>query len=351
MNVGRVGLRPGYEISRVIRGGWQLADGHGPVNSASAVADLIACCEAGIDTFDCADIYTGVEEIMGALRTEYARRHGNAALAALKVHTKCVPDLDRLATVDQAYVRSIVERSLKRLRTERLDLVQLHWWDYAVAGCVETALWLDDLRREGKIHLLGGTNFDTARTAELVAAGVPLATMQVQYSLLDHRPEQGLAAFCREHGISLLCYGSVAGGFLADRWLDEPAPRAPFANRSLAKYKLIIDDFGGWDLFQELLRALRDVADRHSTDIASVASRSVLDKPAVAAVIVGARDRSHLTENVGLTGLDLTADDRAAIAAVVARRRGPEGDTFTHERDRLGRHGSIMKYNLNAAAT
>ncbi len=86
-------------------------------------------------------------------------------------------------------------------------------------------------------------------------------------------PSRGSADFCRKHGISLLCYGSVAGGFLADRWLGKPEPPPPFANRSLAKYKLIIDDFGGWDLFQDLLQVLRAVANRHATDIASVASR------------------------------------------------------------------------------
>ncbi|MDP9138424.1 MAG: aldo/keto reductase [Pseudomonadota bacterium] len=347
----RFAVRPGYEISRVIRGGWQLAGGHGTVDRAAAVADLVACGAAGIDTFDCADIYSGVEEIMGALRTEYARRHGAAALAALKVHTKCVPDLDRLATIDRAYLRSIVDRSLRQLRMERLDLVQMHWWDYGVPGYVEAALWLDEFRRDGKIELLGATNFDTARTAELVTAGVPLATMQVQYSLLDARPEHGLAGFCLKHGIRLLCYGSVAGGFLADRWLGKPEPTPPFTNRSLAKYKLIIDDFGGWALFQELLRILREVADRHDTDIASVASRSVLGKPVVAAVIVGARDRSHLERNARLTDFELTAADEVAIAAVLARRKGPDGDAYQHERDRSGRHGSIMNYNLNAAAS
>jgi aryl-alcohol dehydrogenase-like predicted oxidoreductase len=347
----RFSIRPGYGISRVIRGGWQLAGGHGPVDRATAIADLVACSEAGIDTFDCADIYTGVEEIMGAFRTEYARRHGAAALATLKIHTKCVPDLDRLATVERAYVRSIIDRSLQRLRLERLDLVQLHWWDYDIPSYVEAALWLDELRREGKIRLLGGTNFDTARTAELVSAGVPLATMQVQYSLLDDRPEHGLAQFCREHGIHLLCYGSVAGGFLADRWLGIPEPSSTFANRSLTKYKLIIDDFGGWELFQDLLRTLRAIADRHGVDIASVASRTVLDRPGVAAVIVGASDRTHLSENARLTGLNLTSADRAVIAAVLARRKGPGGDTYTRERDRSGPHGSIMNYNLNATAS
>jgi aryl-alcohol dehydrogenase-like predicted oxidoreductase len=345
----RIALRPGYEISRVICGGWQLAGGHGAVDRAKAVADLAAFAEADIVTFDCADIYTGVEELLGAFRAEYARRNGAAALRRIKVHTKFVPDLDILPTISKAHVRETLDRSLKRLRAERLDLVQFHWWDYSTPGCIETALWLDELRREGKIELIGGTNFDAPHTQMLVEAGVPLASMQVQYSLLDTRPEGGLVETCREHDIGLLCYGTVAGGFLSGAWLGRPEPTGPFENRSLTKYKLVIDELGGWALFQELLGALRRVADRHAIDIATVASRWVLDRPQVAAVIVGARSAVHLADNLRIFDVRLTNTDRAEIDAVLARRIGPAGDVFALERDREGRHGEIMKYNLSRA--
>ncbi len=351
MTVARLSLRPGYKISRVICGGWQFAGGHGPVDREAAVADLTAFAEAGIITFDCADIYTGVEELLGAMRAGFGRRHGAEALGRIRVHTKCVPNLATLASTSRASIRAIVETSLKRLRAERLDLVQFHWWDYAVPGYIDAAGWLVELQREGKIELLGGTNFDTGRTAELLAAGMEVASLQVQYSLLDNRPEHGLVDLCRRNDIHLLCYGTVAGGFLSDRWLGAPEPKPPFENRSLTKYKLIIDDFGGWALFQQLLAALREIADRHDTDISSVASRAMLDRPAVAGIIVGARNRSHLASNVGLTDIALTGADRAAITAVLAQRKGPSGDTFELERDRFGRHGSIMKYDLNTAAT
>jgi aryl-alcohol dehydrogenase-like predicted oxidoreductase len=340
-------LRPGYEITRIIRGGWQLAGGHGAIAREKAVADLVAACEAGILTFDCADIYNGVEELIGAARAEYARRHGEAATRRVKVHTKFVPDLAILPMIDKRHVQAVIDRSLRRLRMERLDLVQFHWWDYDVPGCIETALWLDEFRREGRIELLGGTNFDAAHTEALVRAGVPLASMQVQYSLLDDRPEHGLVEACRRGGVHLLCYGSVAGGFLSETWLGEPEPQPPLENRSLTKYKLIIDDFGGWDMFQELLRTLRRIADRHATDIATIASRSVLERPQVAAVIVGARSREHLAANLAISAIRLSAADHAEIAAVLSRRKGPDGDTFALERDRTGRHGSIMKYDLN----
>jgi aryl-alcohol dehydrogenase-like predicted oxidoreductase len=349
-SVPTIALRPGYEITRIICGGWQLAGGHGAVDRSAAVENLAAYAEGGILTFDCADIYTGVEELIGAARAEYGRRHGAAALARVKVHTKCVPDLDKLAEVDRAYIRNIVHTSLKRLRCERLDLVQFHWWDYAVPGSVEAALWLKELQSEGKIDRLGGTNFDTPRTAELIAAGVDVVSMQVQYSLLDARPEHALVALALDKRIGLLCYGTVAGGFLSDTWLGKAEPAPPYENRSLTKYKLIIDDFGGWVLFQELLATLRGIADRHGTDIASVASRAMLDRPAVAAVIVGSRSRRHIAANAALGAIPLTAVDRAEIAAVLEKRQGPVGDTFGLERDRSGRHGAIMKYNLNKVA-
>jgi aryl-alcohol dehydrogenase-like predicted oxidoreductase len=349
VTVATIDLRPGYTISRVICGGWQLAGGHGAIDRAAAVSNLAAFAEAGITTFDCADIYTGVEELIGEMRWDYGRRHGSAALAKIKVHTKCVPNLATLGETSRASIRTIVETSLRRLRTERLDLVQFHWWDYAVPGCLDAAGWLAELQREGKIAYLGGTNFDTPHTAELVAAGCEPVGLQVQYSLLDARPEHGLVDLCRRHDIHLLVYGTVAGGFLSDRWLGATEPGPPFENRSLTKYKLIVDDFGGWDLFQALLRLLRGIADRLGSDIASVASRAILDRPMVAAVIVGARNRAHLARNLALSSLPLTRADHTDIDAVLAERKGPAGDTFALERDRTGRHGAIMKYNLNTA--
>ena len=81
--VERAELRPGYEISRLIRGGWQLAGGHGQVERKAAVEDLHEFFRAGIVTFDCADIYTGVEELLGHLRTAVLKGEGREALDSL----------------------------------------------------------------------------------------------------------------------------------------------------------------------------------------------------------------------------------------------------------------------------
>jgi len=338
----RTRLTPHYEISRVIKGGWQLAGDHGPVDPNTVDRDMAAFVEAGITTFDCADIYTGVEAMIGSFR----ERHP-ALASQSQIHTKFVPDLNELDRVDDAYVERIIDRSLQRLRTDRLDLVQFHWWDYSVPRYVEAAIALDRLRAQGKIAHIGVTNFDVPHLMELLDAGVPVVAHQLQYSLLDDRAANGMLQACQARGIGLLCYGTVAGGFLSDRWLHQAEPATGLTNRSLIKYKLIIDDFGGWDLFQELLRVLRSVADKHSCDIATVASRVMLQRAGVAAVIVGATNASHLDSNARIGAVTLDSADLAAIDAVTQRHVGPEGDVFTLERDRQGRHGRIMKYDLN----
>lgn len=343
----RIALEPGYEISRVIRGGWQLSDSHSQSVSDDPVSDMLAFADAGITTFDCADIYTGVEELIGRFRVEYGKTRGAEALSRVRVHTKFVPDKARLHDIDKAYVAGVIETSLRRLKLEQLDTVQFHWWDYAVANWVQTAQWLEELRREGKINRIGGTNFDTSHLTAIRQAGVPMSSMQVQYSLLDRRPEKSFLSYAAREGVAVFCYGTVAGGFFGERWLGAAEPEEPFENRSLVKYKLIIDDFGGWALFQELLQTLSDIAKRHRTDIATIASAAILARPGVAAVIIGARNRSHLASNLKISDVRLDAEDHLAIEAVLAKSTPLSGDVYALERD-VSRHGAIMKYNLNS---
>jgi aryl-alcohol dehydrogenase-like predicted oxidoreductase len=373
VEVPRAGLAPGYTVSCLLKGGWQLAGGHGPVDTAAALADMDRFVDAGITTFDCADIYTGVEALIGAW---LKRRGARGAAVPVQVHTKYVPDLDQLAAHSRADVVRGIDRSLGRLGVDRLDLVQLHWWDYDVPGYVDAAGWLDDQRRAGKIRHIGLTNFNQMRLQEIVAAGVPIVSHQVQYSVLDRRPANGIAAECARHGIGLLCYGALAGGFLSDHYLGHSDPAPPLENRSLVKYRLIIDEFGGpstlrpaqsrpepgrgttgsgpsramsrdgWDRFQEMLAALGRVASRHGVGIGAVALRWVLDQPGVSGVIVGARHARHLDQARQACVLALDDDDRRGIARVQSASSGPEGDTYDLERMKGGPHASIMRYTL-----
>jgi aryl-alcohol dehydrogenase-like predicted oxidoreductase len=335
----------GYSISRLIKGGWHLAGDHGVIEPKQAIEDMARFVEAGITTFDCADIYTGVEQLIGDFRRAYP-----GLASQVQIHTKFVPDLSDLGSVNREYVERVIDRSLQRLGVERLDMVQFHWWDFGVARYVETAAELDRLRQAGKIGRIAVTNFDTPHLSEIVTAGVPIVAHQLQYSLVDDRPSLRMVELCQAHDIQLLCYGTVLGGFMSERWLLKPEPCGSIQNRSLVKYKLIIDDFGGWDLFQELLQVLATAATRHGTDIATVASRAMLDRPQVAAVIVGAINTQHLQAHEQIGSVALDAEDLGAIAAVTDYRRGPRDDVYILERDRTGRHGQIMKYQLSGTA-
>jgi aryl-alcohol dehydrogenase-like predicted oxidoreductase len=345
-----VALADGTPIPRLIKGGWQLAGGHGTVDERQAVADMFAFAEAGITAFDCADIYTGVEALIGRFLREWRSHHG-ARGPAIRVHTKCVPDLDALPTLRRADIAALVHRSLRRLGVERLDLVQFHWWDYAVPGMVEAAGWLAELQREGLIAQLGVTNCDTPRLASLLDAGLPIVAHQVQGSVLDRRALGPMAALCAARGVSLLAYGALAGGFLHARWLGAPAPTEPLENRSLVKYRLIIDECGGWAAYQQLLAALHALARRHGVGVGTVALRWVLDQPAFAAAIVGARHAGHLPATLAAFTLELDDEDRSALDAAVTALPSPPGDVYALERVPGGRHAAIMRTSLNRAAS
>jgi aryl-alcohol dehydrogenase-like predicted oxidoreductase len=338
VSIPRVALRPDFDVPQIIKGNWQIADDHSDaIGGDDAMYEhMTAFFDAGITAFDCGDVYYGVEERIGRFIARLRRERGAAEADRVAVHSKYIPaflEEDELRAVDRSKVQAVVDRSLARLQVDRIDLMQLHWWNYDVPGHVEAALHLQDLADEGKIKHVGVTNYNTEKLAELIDGGVRVVSNQVQYSVTDRRPANGLDEYCVANDVALLCYGTIAGGLFSRKWLGIPDPGAPrFENVSLDKYYRIIVDFGGWGLFQELLRAMDQIAERHGVSIPAIASRWVLDQPAVAAVIQGARHARHVAENVKLANLTLTSEDREQLAAVHARATGPVGDAYDLDR-------------------
>jgi aryl-alcohol dehydrogenase-like predicted oxidoreductase len=236
---------------------------------------------------------------------------------------------------------------MERLGVEVLELVQFHWWDFGVPGYVEVMGWLEALKNEGKIRHLAVTNFDAEHLAELIDAGAEVVTDQVQYSVLDRRPERALAPYCREKGISLLCYGGLSGGFLTSRYLGMSEPPRELENRSLVKYRLIIDETGGWPRYQVVLETLAEAASRAGVSMAAAALRWVLDRPGVAATITGIDTLAQADEL--RTALDMSWDPemKAALDTVLQKTPLPPGSVYGVERVVDGPHGAIMRYNLN----
>ena len=317
----RVELAPGLNISRMIMGLWQVADmerdGRTIDQNAAATA-LAAYADAGFDTLDMADHYGSAEVITGLL---LKLRPG-----AGQVFTKWCPAPGAM-TPD--VVRAGIQRSLDRLGVPRIDLLQLHWWVYDHPAYIDAMRELVTLRSEGMIRELGVTNFNTDHLRVLIKHGFPVRTNQVSFSVLDRRAAGDMSTFCQTHGVRLLAYGTLAGGLLSAKWLGAPEPAAgDIADWSKMKYRRFVAAIGGWGVFQTILAALDAIAKRHEVSIANVATRWVLEQPAVAAVIVGCRpsERDHSVDNLGAFSFELDAGDHARLDAAFAGSTPPPGD-------------------------
>ncbi|MCG8508135.1 MAG: aldo/keto reductase, partial [Rhodospirillales bacterium] len=224
-------------------------------------------------------------------------------------------------------VREGVDARLLRLGVERVDLLQFHWWTFEHPAWLDALHELAELREAGLIREIGVTNFDAAHLHLALADGIPLRTNQVSFSLIDRRARGSLAEICRDSDMHLLAYGTLCGGFLAEKWLGETEP-AEIEDWSRSKYKRFIDAAGGWDAYQGVLTAAAAIAKKHGVSIPNVATRWVLEQTGVAGVIVGARigEREHREDNARLFEFALDADDHALLEEAFAATEMIPGD-------------------------
>lgn len=329
-------LAPDLQISRILNGMWQVAGAHGYIDPTSAINSMMNYHNAGFTTWDLADIYGPAENFVGDFRRKLSKEKGEQALVDVKALTKFVPNP---GIMTRPIVEQSINVSLSKMDLKTLDLLQFHWWDYNDTNYLNALDYLSELRDEGKIKHVGLTNFDTERMQVMFDHGLNLVSNQVQYSLIDLRPEVKMEKFCKQHDIGLLTYGTLCGGLLSEKYLGKPEPLKDALNTaSLQKYKNMIDTWGGWSLFQELLRTLDEIAHKHSVSIANVATRFILDKPQVAGVIIGVRlgIADHIAENNRVFDMKLDGDDNKKIKAIICKSRdlfasiGDCGDEYRH---------------------
>ncbi len=317
-----VELAPGLTISRVLTGLWQIADMEkngktlDPTETANAMKPYV---EEGFTTFDMADHYGSAEIIAGAYRSIDTN-------SKVQFLTKWVP---KPGKVTREEIRQAVEKALSRLQTDRIDLMQYHAWHYPDPIWLDTLWELESLRDEGLIQHIGVTNFDAAHLRIAAASGIKIVSNQVSHSILDQRAAGKMRAVCDQYNIRLLAFGTVAGGFLSDRWLNKPEPsQESLQTWSQMKYKRFIDQACSWYEFQNLLASLKGIADKHAVTVANVASKFILDQPHVAGVILGSRlgQSAHIEENLKLFDFELDQNDLTAIQKATASFKTIHGD-------------------------
>ena len=304
-------LAPGLEISRIITGLWQIADIErngeilDPIVTAKFMEDYAA---AGFTSFDMADHYGSSEIISGTFKNSYALGD------KVQLFTKWVPQPGKINRQD---VRNAVSLALERMQQNAIDLMQFHAWHYPDPSWLDGLFYLNELKQEGMIRHIGVTNFDAAHLRIALASGIPIVSNQVCHSLIDQRANGKMVDVCNTYGVKILAFGTLAGGFLTEKWLGRSEPKMEeLQTWSQMKYKRFIDAAGGWEPFQNLLQTVKQVADRHGVSIANIASRSILDNDSVAAVIVGARlgESEHIGDNKKIISIALQKEDVAAIA-------------------------------------
>jgi aryl-alcohol dehydrogenase-like predicted oxidoreductase len=312
---------PDLRICRILNGMWQVSGAHGTIEPRAAIQSMFSYLDTGFTTWDLADHYGPAEDFIGEFRRQLAASRGAGTSSNLQAFTKWVP---RPGPMSRRLVEMNVAVSLRRIDVDTLDLLQFHWWDYQDPRYLDALTHLSQLRDEGKVRHLGLTNFDTPHLKGIVESGIRVVSNQVQLSLIDRRPEVQMIPFCQEQGIQLLAYGALCGGLLSDQYLGQPEPRGAALNTaSLQKYKRMVEMWGGWGLFQELLGALKEIAGKHGVSIANVAVRYVLDRPQVAGAIIGARlgVTDHREDNARVFDFALDPADHERLQRVLDKSR------------------------------
>ncbi|KAL4893596.1 NADP-dependent oxidoreductase domain-containing protein [Aspergillus ambiguus] len=311
-------LTDSIRLPRIFNGLWQLSSPSWGAASRPKMMDQFSkYVGSGLVAFDMADHYGDAEIVFGRYRSSSS--YSESMFAATKY---CV---FHPMNVTRDAVRANVSERCQRLRARELDLLQFHWQFYDDPHYIDA---LQYLQEDDRVRNLGLCNFDTEHMRRVVDSGIKVVSNQVQFSLIDSRPTVRMAEFCEKHNIKLLTYGTLCGGLIAEKWIGQEPPQlyGEKMTPSLRKYYSMIQSWGGWGLFQELLRTLQSIARKHGVSVSNVATRWVLDFPCVGAVIVGARMgvSEQLQGNLDSLGWSLDHEDRRLIEEILGRSRRAE---------------------------
>ncbi|KUP97458.1 aldo/keto reductase [Thermobifida cellulosilytica TB100] len=288
--------------------GWR-----GRVDAQGARKVVDAAQEAGITLIDTADSYGDSEEILGEVLQ--GRRDEFVLATKFGSDLKGANGPDWGARGSRRYIRRAVERSLRRLRTDYIDLYQLHWPD-PLTPVEETLEALTELVREGKVRYVGSSNLAAWQVADAAWTArsrglVPFVSAQNEYSLLDRRVEAELLPAAERFGVGVLPYFPLASGLLTGKYRRGVAPAAD-------------SRYAAWGIADRLTEARFDAVERltayaaeRSLTLLEVAVSALLARPVVGSVIAGATSAEQVRANAAAARWEPAAEDLAALDAIV----------------------------------
>ena len=307
----RLGTNPSALLPMALGGSWYATD----VDDAALVGAMEAAYDAGLRHFDTASSYGGgrSEALLGRF---LAGRRDSVFLAS-----KADPPEPTVAAM-----LSMVEASLKRLATDRIDLYYIHW-PRAGRDMRPVMEGLERARQQGKIAAIGVSNFsvDQMRQVKTVA---PIAVHQLGYNLLWRHTERDLIPYCREHGIAVVAYSALAHGILTGKFGERPAIAAGDQRHTILPFRADI-----WPRVYAGVEKLKRLAGELGLPLPVLAIRWILDRPGIDAVVVGARSRAQSSANVAALAPAIPASAFAAMTAIsdeIATHVPDVGNLFNH---------------------
>src|SRR5215203_4801735 len=314
--LGRSGLRVSSLTlgTMTFGGGGKFANvGSTDVDGARRQVDL--CLDAGINLFDTADVYSDglSEEILGQALA--GRR--DRVLVATKARM-AMGDGPNDAGLSRHHLIRSCEASLRRLRTDHIDLYQVHEWD-GVTPMEETLGALDDLVRAGKVRYVGCSNFSGWQMSKALGVSERLGleryvSQQVYYSLQARDAEYEIVPACLDQGVGILVWSPLAGGLLSGKY--RRGQEGPAGSRHLTDWNEppVRDEEQTYDVIE----AAVDIGEAHGVSAAQVALAWLLGRPGVSSLVVGARTEDQLADNLAAATLELADDERARLDGLSA---------------------------------
>ncbi|MGI9658028.1 MAG: aldo/keto reductase [Gaiellaceae bacterium] len=314
--LGRTGLKvSALAFGTMTFGGKGRFSAVGSTQIADAREQIARCVDAGINLIDTADVYSlgASEEVLG--QAIAGRRE--ELLIATKCNTKMSADPNAGGS-SRHHVHRACEASLRRLRTDYIDLYQVHSVDELTA-IEETLEALDDLVRSGKVRYIGCSNYASWQLMRALATSESrklsrFASLQAYYSLIARELEWDLLPLCEAEQLGVLVWSPLAGGFLSGKH-DRGTESAEGTRRATIATPGLADEEQGF----AIVDVLREIAAERNVSAAQVALNYIAYRPGVTSVIIGARDEAQLEDNLAAVGWQLDPEQVRRLDEVSAR--------------------------------
>lgn len=311
--------RTGVFVSRIGLGGMTfggktipLFDVIGALSSAETDHLVGTALDHGVNLIDTADVYGNGES--EAFLGEALKSRRREVILATKFTARMGPGPNQVGQ-SRLHMMNALEDSLRRLRTDHIDLYQVHSFD-PFTSPEEGLRALDDVVRQGKVRYIGCSNFAAWQVAKALGVSVldglsRFVAVQAHYALTARDIERELIPMIDDHNLGLLVFSPLAAGLLSGKF-DRSGTTDPAARRALASYYPPVDEARAFNIID----VLKAIGQRHGVGAAQVALAWLLAQPATTSVIVGARRHEQLTDNLAAIDLALTAEDLTALDEV-----------------------------------